>query len=287
MLALLLLALLAFEAQPPEALPQAQPAAAKPAAGKSKRSEIKAKFEELYTKKDRAGCLALWKENPEFVLPTIDADLEGSLRVYEGGGEPDMKKIDALHKRALWGAEIAVEATGHPILLDYASSFVGWNKDQRSLFRAGQAVYKKSVDAAAKGDHKMALEAGRECVDRASALGDWWGAAMGYEATGQAQQALSDFDNALVAFSRARILNHDLGLTSDEYTNLRSMIDMCYAVERWQRGLAALNQALETARKAGNKEALVEFLQRRATFEEKLGDKAAAEASRKEASGLK
>jgi tetratricopeptide (TPR) repeat protein len=287
MIASLLCAVLTFHAQPEALAAQAAPVAAKPAAGKSKRAEIRAKFEELFTKDDRAGCLALWKENPGYVLPTIDADLEGSLRVYETAVEPDMKEIGRMHKRALWGAEIAAEASGHPIILDYAASFVGWDKEQRSLFRAGQAVYKKSVDAAAKGNHQMALEAGRECVDRASNLGDWWGAAMGYEALGTAMQALSDFENALVAYSRARILNHDLGLASDEYTNLRSMIDMCYTLERWSRGLEALNQALATARKMDSKEAVVEFLKRRAVFQEKLGDKAGADASRKEADGVK
>jgi tetratricopeptide (TPR) repeat protein len=268
------------------AAPKSQ-APSKPSSAKSKLADVKSKFEELHQKDDRAGCLALWKEHPEYVLRAIDADLEGSMRVYESSNEPDMAKIQALHKRALWGAEIAVEATGHPIILDYASSFVGWNKDQRSLFRAGQAVYKKAVDAAQKGDHKTALEAGRECVDRASALGDWWGAAMGYEASGDALQSTSDFDNALVAFSRARILNHDLGLVSSEYSNLRSMIDVCNVLDRWQRGLAAVDEALDMARKADNKDGLIELLQRRASFQEKLGDKTAAEASRAEAKSLR
>jgi tetratricopeptide (TPR) repeat protein len=279
-------ALLAL-AVPTSLVAQTPPSGSPPAAAKSKRAEIKTKFEELHAKNDRAGCLALWKENPDRVLQTIDADLEGSMRVFESSNEPDLKKIDALHKRALWGAEIAVEATGHPIFLDYASSFVGWNKEQRAQFRAGQAVYKKAVEAASKGDHKVALEAGRECVDRASALGDWWGAAMGYDAVGNALQSLTDFDNALVAFSRARVLNHDLGLAGDEYSNLRSMIDMCYTLERWSRGNACASQALVTARRLGDKDAIVELLKRRASFEDRLGDKAAAEATKKEAESAK
>jgi tetratricopeptide (TPR) repeat protein len=265
---------------------QSQPPS-KPSSAKSKFTDIKSRFEELSAKNDRAGCLALWKENPEYVLRTIDADLEGSMRVYESSSEPDTKKIDAMHKRALWGAEIAAEASGHPIVLDYTSSFIGWNKDQRALFRAGQAVYKKAEDAAQKGDHKAALEAGRECTDRASALGDWWGAAMGYEAAGDALQSLSEFEQALVAFSRARILNHDLGLTSSEYSNLRSMIDMCNVLERWSRGFEATQQALEIARKVNSKDGVVELLKRRASFEDRLGDKAAAEATKKEAESAK
>jgi hypothetical protein len=290
MIASLLIAALSHALEPLELASQAKPAPAvqqKPSASKSKLAEVKAKFEELHQKNDRAGCLALWKEHPDLVLRTIDADLEGSLRVYESSNEPDVAKIESMHKRALWGAEIAAEVTGHPIVLDYASSFVGWNKDQRSLFRAGQAVYKKSVDAAQKGDHKSALEAARECVDRASALGDWWGTAMGYEASGDEMQSFSQFEQALVAFSHARILNHDLGLSSSEYSNLRSMIDMCNTLERWQRGLSAVDEALDMARKSENKDGMIELLQRRASFQEKLGDKAAADASRAEAKSMK
>jgi tetratricopeptide (TPR) repeat protein len=238
---------------------------------KHKLADVKPKFEELAAKDDRSACLELWKENPELVLRTIDADLEGSLKVIESSKEPDMKKVAAMHARATWGAQIATEATGNPIVLDYAASFVGWNKEQQSLFRAGQAVYKRAMDAYQKGDFKTALEAGRETVDRASALGDWWGTAMGYEATGLALQSSGDFENALVAYGHARVLNHDLGLTSSEYSNLRAMIDMCYATERWTRGLQALNQALDMVRKTGNKEAETEFVERRAKFEAKGG----------------
>jgi len=248
---------------------------------KHKLADVKARFEDLAAKDDRAACLELWKENPELVLRTIDADLEGSLKVIESSKEPDMKKVAAMHARAIWGAQLASEATANPIVLDYAASFVGWNKDQQSLFRAGQAIYKRAMDAYQKGDFKTSLEAGRECVDRASALGDWWGAAMGYEAMGLSMQSSSDFDNALVAYSRARLLNHDLGLATSEYNNLRAMIDMCYTTERWTRGSQAINQALDMARKQGNKDSETEFVERRAKFEAKGNVNGTPDAPRK------
>src|SRR5688500_2178938 len=70
--------------------------------------EVKTQFEALHAKKDHAGCVALWKSNGGAVLPVIDADLEGSLKIAEGKA-PDAAKIAALHERALWGAAAAAE----------------------------------------------------------------------------------------------------------------------------------------------------------------------------------
>jgi hypothetical protein len=65
------------------------------------------------------------------------------------------------------------------------------------------------------------------------------------------------------------------------------MIDMCNVLERWSRGFEATQQALEIARKVNSKDGVVELLKRRASFEDRLGDKAAAEATKKEAESAK
>jgi len=168
------------------------------------KKDVRKQFVELAGKKDKDALVALWKANPGVVLPVIDQDLEGSLRDMEKGEPADSAKVKEKQQRALFGAECAAIATGHPILVDYASSFVGWNAEQKRQFRDGQKVCGASSEALGKGDKAAALAKGKECVERASALGDWWGTAMGYDAVGHAAQAMGGIDDAITALTHAR-----------------------------------------------------------------------------------
>ncbi len=210
--------------------------------------EVRKQFVQLATAKDHDGCLALWRANPTLVLGTIDADLEGSMKVREKSGDPDLKKIEEMQSRALWGAEIAFEATGHPILRDYASSFVGWNEDERKRFRAGQAAFGKAMKALEEKDAQSALTAGTECLQLTGPLGDWWGSAMGCQAIALAQKELKNHEKALESAAFARIIYHDLGLATDEYDVLQLMIDECQALRRRPRARASVDRALELAK---------------------------------------
>jgi hypothetical protein len=232
--------------------------------------EVRKQFVDLAARQDKDALVALWKANPGSVLPVIDADLEGSLKEQEKSATPDMEKIKTMHARALFGAECATIATGHPILADYASSFVGWNAEQKRQFRDGQKVYRASAEALKKGDKPAALAKGRECVERASALGDWWGTAMGYDAQGRAAQALGGIDDALTALSQARLLNHDLGLADDELDELALLTDLCVAAERWQRGLAFARDGQALARALGKTELATALAAKEASLRAKL-----------------
>lgn len=233
--------------------------------------EVRKQYVELAGKHDKDAVVALWKANPGIVLPVIDADLEGSLRDIEKGEAADSVKVKEKRERALFGAECATIATGHPIFLDYASSFVGWNADQQRQFRDGQKVYRASSEALAKGDKSAALVKGRECVERASALGDWWGTAMGYDAVGRAAQALGGLDDALTALTQARLLNRDLGLADDEYGELVTITDLCIATQRWQRALASVKSAEALAKTLGDEKGAKELAAKEATIRSKLG----------------
>jgi hypothetical protein len=210
--------------------------------------DVRKQFIELAAKKDHDGCLALWRANPSHVLGTIDADLEGSLKAREKSAEPDLKKIEEMQARAMWGAEIAFEASGHPILRDYAASFVGWNADDQKSFRAGQAAFGKAMKALDAKDAAAALAAGTQCLQLAAPLGDWWGSAMGYQAIAAAQKVAGNHEKALEAAAFARLLYHDLGLVSDEYEALGMMIDASKSLGRLPRARASLDRALELAK---------------------------------------
>ncbi|MBK7641609.1 MAG: hypothetical protein IPJ19_00940 [Planctomycetes bacterium] len=233
--------------------------------------EVRKQYVELAGKHDKDAVVALWKANPGMVLPAIDADLEGSLREQEKGNPPNMEKVKEQHTRALFGAECATIATGHPILLDYASSFVGWNAEQKRQFRDGQKVCGASGAALKKGDNAGALAKGKECVERASALGDWWGTAMGYDAVGRAAQALGGMDDAITALSQARLLNHDLGLSGDEYEELGLLADLSIAGERWQRALVFVHDAQALAKALGDADGAKALEAKEASVRAKLG----------------
>lgn len=239
-----------------------------PAADKK---DVRKQFVELAGKKDKDALVALWKANPGAVLQVIDADLESSLKDMEKGEAADSAKVKEKQQRALFGAECAVIATGHPILMDYASSFVGWNADQKRQFRDGQRVYGASGEALAKGDKAAALAKGKECIERASALGDWWGTAMGYDAVGKAAQALGGIDDAITALTQARLINHDLGLQGDEYQELALLTDLCIAAERWPRALAFARDGQALAKALGDAEGGKALAAKEATVRAKLG----------------
>jgi hypothetical protein len=257
----------------------AHPAAHAPA--QDRRAEVTARYQELAAAGDREGLAELWSANVGLVLQTIDADLEGSLSLWEAAPEePPVDEIDALHTRALFGASVAAEALGRPLLLDYATSFVGWTDPQKHAFRAGQAVFGRAAQELREGDKEVAFAAGLETVERAMALGDWWGAAMGYGVRGEAARAQGWHEDALSNLSMARALNHALGLEFSEYRNLRGMLGAARALERHPRALAIARELARAAEGFGDAEGLREALAAQAELEEALGHAEAAQATR-------
>jgi tetratricopeptide (TPR) repeat protein len=248
------------------------PAPAPQPTPQDRREAVTAKYHALFETQDAAGMRELWSENEGLVLQTIDADLEGSLSKWEGAKEaPPTAEIEALHARALFGARCASEALSRPIFLDYASSFVGWNDEQKLDFRAGQAVYGRAMQELRDDNAEVALEAARETVLRALPLGDWWGTAMGHGAEGMALQAMGELEDALSAYSRARLLNSDLGLQFSEYRNLQGMLSCLRSLERWQRALVVSESVVEYAKAFQDADGLRAGLTAQAELARKLG----------------
>lgn len=252
-----------------------------------RRSEVRDSYHSLAAAGDAEGLRKLWRANEGLVLQTIDADLEGSLALWEKAQDaPPADEIAALHARALFGARCATEEFGRPIFLDYASSFVGWSDEEKVDFRAGQKVYGRAMQELKAGNLDVALEAGKETVLRAAPLGDWWGTAMGYGAQGQALQQAAELGDALTAYSRARLLNADLGLQYAEFQALRGMLSCLRALERWQRCLVVADATLDLARAFGDEEAVRNALSGKADALGKLGRAEEAQQVRAELESL-
>jgi hypothetical protein len=240
-------------------LPLALICAVSPAAHAQDRgAEVRDAYHAAAAAEDADALVQVWKDNPARILVTIDADLEGSLSLREkaeAAGEPvDEEAVAALHARALFGARVAIKAGAHPMLADYAAAFIGWDAAQRARFRAGQAAFGASRQAAKAGDHEAALAKGTECLDLAEALGDWWGMAMGLSAQGQALVALDRHAEALAALARARQIHYDLGLFSSGVGNLDAMIEVCGALQRNSLLEELARQRLVIAHEAGDEE---------------------------------
>lgn len=273
----LLLSILPVAGAPEPRLPEPQ----------NKREEVTARYHELAEAGDAEALGELWKKNVGLVLQTIDADLEGSLALWEKAPEePPKAEIEALQARALFGAAAATRALDEPIFLDYASAFVGWDDEQKHAFRSGQQVFGRAMQDMKDEAWEDAGLAGKETVERAIALGDWWGAAMGYGAQGAAYRELGWFEDSLVAFSMARQLNRALGLEYSEYRNLQGMLAVARALERPLRAHVAAEAVLEYARAFDEEKVVRETLEARLALENTLGRKEAAAKTRLELEAL-
>lgn len=235
--------------------------------------KVRSRFAELFVERDGEGLRRLWSEHPRLVLPTIDGDLEGSLALWEAAPEePDLQKIRSMHERALWGARIAVEVTGQPILADYAASFIGWDSDQKKAFRAGQAAHSRSRKALEGGQLEEALAAARECRRLAAPLGDWWGVAMGLAAEGRCLARMGDDEAAVGALGQARLYYSQLGLQESEYGVLMDLCESLVKLERWPRALECADAGLLYAMTLRDREGMAAIRVRRTMIQERLAE---------------
>lgn len=233
---------------------------------------LEQRFEKLDDSRDHAGIVALWRRSPHQVLYVIDSYLEGSLKLCEESKSPDLKKIRAMHDRALRGAKAADEAFGRPIFSDYATAFIGWNDAQKKSFRQGQKAFGESRKALKKKDFLAALEAARRCRSLAEPLGDWWGTAMGLSSIGAAQEGLGKLEDALTARSASRMIYHDLGLAKAEYKNLLAMCSLLEKLKRYPRALRAIDHATALAKQLEDADGTEQLKQIRLRIKGKRGE---------------
>ncbi len=239
--------------------------------------DVRARFVEYAGKNDAASCTKLWRDHPFEVLGTIDADLEGALAAWEkDGAKADEAQIRQMHLRALWGAKLASETFATPIFLDYTSSFVGWNDEQKANFRKGQAAHGAARGALKKGDHAVAADKARECADLALPLGDWWGYSMGLAAEGLALAGSKQDTKAASQLSKASILYRDLGLIGAQRECVAALVSVCERSKQPERARAAAREWLALTQTLGDQKSLPNAVEALARCEEACGDAQAA-----------
>lgn len=221
--------------------------------------DVGAAYRSAHAAGDRTALAEVWKAHPDRILGAFDADLEGGLAAWEKGEEGHGAKTAELFARALWGAQVASEATGRRIFADYAGSFVSWDDEQRKSFRAGQRAFGASRKAQGSGDWEEALKQGKDCRVRAMALGDWWGAAMGYMGEGLSLHGLGRHAEAAAALGLARLINRDLGLVGSELAASVQLAKCLIEMGAGARATAAVDGALALARRLGKKQAVAEL----------------------------
>jgi hypothetical protein len=262
----------AQDPQAPATAPATQPEPAAEVPAPAKEIPVRQQFLDLHARKDAEQCAELWRANPGAILQTIDEDLEASLAAWEQSREaPDEVAIRTQEERALWGARIASEATGHPIFLDYASSFAGFDDKQKASFRAGQMAHSEARRALGGGDKAKALEQARKCCELALPLGDWWGYAMGLETGSMAQLALKQHDGAAADASRAAVIYRDLGLAGNEASCWRVAAESLLEQGRALRAHAAITRALALVEPTGDAKRKTTLLELRLRAEDALG----------------
>jgi hypothetical protein len=228
-------------------------------AGQSEAPSPADRYEALSAAGDHAGLVALWTELPDAAVQVIDRDLEGSLALWEEEGEAKRAEIEALILRAIGGAQAATEATGRRRILDYVTSFAGWNTEQKATFRAGQEACGEGRRALADGDATAALERGRACRSFAEPLGDWWGTAMGLHVEGSALAASDDDEGAANALARGRLIYRELGLTSSALRIEAELVPILIRLGRGPRAEAMIRDGIGTAERLGLDELAARF----------------------------
>lgn len=223
--------------------------------GTASAQNTKATFEQLAGKKAVNEIVELWKKTPFETLSTIDSYLEGSLKLVEASDAPDQSVIKSMQTKAMTGARAADEAFGSIIFSEYASSFVGWNREQQQQFRLGQQAYGNAGTAIKAKRFDAALAAGQDCVAKAQPLGDWWGTAMGYSAIGAAHKGLGDTEQALTAFTMSRAIYHDLRLGAAELNCNLELAALLKQTGNTIRLKVTCQQGIALADKLGNNSA--------------------------------
>ena len=211
-----------------------------------------AAFEKLVAEKATAEIVELWKKSPFETLPTIDSYLEGSLKLVETSATPDQDAIKSMHAKALNGAGAADVAFGTVIFSEYASSFIGWNREQQKQFRLGQRAYSEAGAALQAKRFEASLAAGQDCLAKAQPLGDWWGTAMGYSAIGAAQKGLGDTEKSLMAYTSSRAIYHDLRLGRSELNCTVEMAKLLKEANNTVRARVTCMQGIVLAEKLGD-----------------------------------
>jgi len=216
---------------------------------------VKSQFEQ-WAAQDSAQAqselVKLWQNSPFSTLSTIDSYLEGSLKLVEISPTPDQAKIDQMHSMALRGATAADKAFGTVVFSEYTSAFAGWNTAQQKQFRGGQKDFRDAQTALQAGNLEAALAAGQACVDKATPLGDWWGMAMGYSAIGQANKAVGNLDESLIAYTQSRAINHQLRLGRAELASTMELVDLLQKMKRPARAHATCKQGIVLAEQLGD-----------------------------------
>ena len=232
------------------------------------KSAAQIKFETLDSKQDQAAIIALWREHPGKTAFIIDSYLEGGLALFEQSGVAAQNEIKAMYDRGLRGALAADKAFGRKIFADYASSFIGWDDEQKKQFRFGQQAYGKAKKALENKQFKAALASATESTNAARPLGDWWGVAVAQAVAGAAQEELHNPQSALEAFSEARFIFHNFGMMEYLLPSEVAMSRLLVELKRFPRALVTIESAAALALQHKNTVAQEELKMLRAKITE-------------------
>ncbi|MGH1376572.1 MAG: hypothetical protein ACRBCK_09515 [Alphaproteobacteria bacterium] len=239
------------------------------AQSKDEQAAVKERFEALDNKQDIDGIVVLWQNNPSVTAFVIDTYLEGALALFEQSNGENENKIKAMYDRGLRGALAADKAFGRKVFSDYASSFIGWDDQQKRQFRSGQKFYGDAKEALKAKRYEDAFASANESISVARPLGDWWGVAVAQAVSGIAQEEMLDFQGALVSFSEARLLFHNFGMMEDLLRSEIAMARVLIELKRFPRALVSIDYAEPLALQLRDKDGQEELNVLRSLLHEK------------------
>jgi hypothetical protein len=177
-------------------------------------------FDSLYEQGDRATLSIALSEYSWELLGYIDGMCERWHTLVDGGAldDPNLRlEADALRERCADLAGLCDEATGDTTFFVYTDRQFGWDEEERTTFREGQAEYARAlrlVDLAEDpADLNRALTPCQRALDAARILGDTWGHTLAITLSAQIYAANGDLGAAASAMDEGLRLGrqiHDL-----------------------------------------------------------------------------
>lgn len=187
-----------------------------------------------------------FKRHPGEVLPFIDEYLEGGLAMIEKAPADAAAAQRALDswRRGIKYAEIANQAFGEVVFVEYAAAFAGWTPQEQLRFREAQKEFRESRQKS-KDSPADAIAGYRRSLAIADGLGDYWGVAMNQLAIAQASKELGRMQEGHDAALKAMELFGRLQLRPSYIKSLLTCAELRQALQYPDNGVGQYRMALQ------------------------------------------
>jgi hypothetical protein len=183
------------------------------------------------------------------ILSFIDSHCEGWLALKESGAlatEDGKKQSDDMQATGRKLAAMADEVLGNTRLVNYVTSFYGWNDEQQKRFREGQKLYKQGAtlahEARTPEEAMNAISPLQQSLGDARALGDTWGQSMALALIGRIQADNKLYPESTATMKEAVKLGREIRDLDSVWAGLAVQYETAIAQQAYEPAHEALQE---------------------------------------------